>query len=281
MQCLFYKTMLYPRENWFLSEALEVWHAFPSLCLLMTPQQWSPRQILCQHAESMAPVTPTASRDSPAGLGESTPTPTYAVWMLPVRDLGNVEHCLYKAHKENKHWRCFLRVDIDEAYIALHSAELTNSLPTPSMTWLAITTAGGCGPRQTSSLEHREQFWVKLDRLWDTMFVNLPVRYMPPVKQNMSWISKTQCTTVCSCYSASTAPLCLWWEVCRNTERKAEKCLREFSSTPMSKSCLCKRKNYIPLLPLIISVQLLFTRRGKAPNLSTSGQRSINSFPLL
>lgn len=155
-QCHVYSAKPYcPRENWLLSEALEVWQIFSSLSSDDTSamvQNWSPRQTVCQQVQSMASMIPTASR-VPSRTGRVHSNTTYAVWMLPVRALGNLEH-LCIACKENK---CiFLKDKIDEAYIVLHSAELTNFLPTPSVAWLAIRTGGGCGPRATSTLEHRE-----------------------------------------------------------------------------------------------------------------------------
>lgn len=213
----------------------------------MIPQQWSriePKADLCANTHTAWPQWLLLLPESPQHDWESALQHSsmqfecylWAMWSIyaqPAR----------KTTVEG----IFLRVDLHEAYIALHSAELTSSLPSPSVDWLVIRTAGGCGPRETSTLEHREYFGLSLlaeeeDRLWDTILVNLPVRYMPPVKQNTSWISKAPCTTVCRSSSASTTPLCLWWaEICRNTERKAEKCLREFSSVVFSCLVHCQR----------------------------------------
>lgn len=110
MQCLFYKTILPKRK------LDSVWspRCLTGLPLTLSSadssavvQNWSPRQTVGQHAHSMAPVTPTASRESPAGLGECTPTPTHAAGMLLVRALGNVEHLWCIVCKENKCRRYF------------------------------------------------------------------------------------------------------------------------------------------------------------------------------
>lgn len=108
-QCHVYSTKPYcPRENWLLSEALEVWQTFPSLSSDDTSamvQNWSPRQTVCQQVQSMASMIPTASR-VPSRTGRVHSNTTYAVWMLPVRALGNLEH-LCIACKENKCKRYF------------------------------------------------------------------------------------------------------------------------------------------------------------------------------